>query len=51
MTGNTDEPTRNAALAAGCVAFLRKPFEAEALFEALKKAAASHVADRWSSTV
>jgi FixJ family two-component response regulator len=50
MTGNSDERTRNAATAAGCVAYLHKPFAAEALFEALKKAAASRCSDRWLST-
>jgi len=50
MTAESNEPTRNAATAAGCVAYLHKPFAAEALFEALKKAAASRPADRWLST-
>jgi FixJ family two-component response regulator len=40
MTANDHESTRIAAKAAGCVAYLRKPFPAEMLIAAIKKAAA-----------
>src|SRR5262249_23530618 len=39
MTGLDDEVIRGQAVAAGGVAFLRKPFPAKVLFEAIKKAA------------
>src|SRR5262249_24001158 len=39
MTGLDDEIIRSQAVAAGGVAFLRKPFPAKKLFEAIKKAA------------
>jgi FixJ family two-component response regulator len=39
MTGLDDEVIQRQALAAGGVAFLRKPFPAKMLFEAIKKAA------------
>lgn len=39
MTGLDDEVIRNQAAAAGGVAFLRKPFPAKMLFDALEKAA------------
>jgi FixJ family two-component response regulator len=38
MTGLDDEVVRNQAAAAGGVAFLRKPFPAQTLFDAIKKA-------------
>jgi FixJ family two-component response regulator len=38
MTGLDDEPIRRQANAAGCVAFLRKPFPAKILVDAIKKA-------------
>ena len=38
MTALDDEATREQALKAGCVAFLRKPFQARQLIEAIKKA-------------
>jgi FixJ family two-component response regulator len=38
MTGNADSAVREAALASGCIAFLTKPFSAQELMEALKKA-------------
>jgi len=50
MTAESNERTRNDATAAGCVDYLHKPFAAEALFEALQKAAASRCSDRWLST-
>jgi FixJ family two-component response regulator len=39
MTADDHESTRLAAKAAGCVAYLRKPFPAEKLIAAIKKAA------------
>jgi FixJ family two-component response regulator len=39
MTADDHESTRIAAKAAGCVAYLRKPFPAEKLIAAIKKAA------------
>ena len=38
MTALEDEAMREQALKAGCVAFLRKPFQARQLLEAIKKA-------------
>jgi len=38
MTALDDEAVRKQALNAGCVAFLRKPFQARQLLEAIKKA-------------
>jgi FixJ family two-component response regulator len=38
MTGLDDEVVRNQAAAAGGVAFLRKPFPAQTLFDAIEKA-------------
>jgi FixJ family two-component response regulator len=38
MTALDDESARQQALNAGCVAYLRKPFPAHLLFEALNKA-------------
>jgi FixJ family two-component response regulator len=40
MTAIDDEAMRQQALASGCIAFLKKPFPAYLLFEALDKAAA-----------
>jgi FixJ family two-component response regulator len=40
MTADDDEPTRIAANAAGCVAYLHKPFPAQMLIDAIEKAAA-----------
>ena len=40
MTADDDEPTRTAANAAGCVAYLHKPFPAQMLIDAIEKAAA-----------
>ena len=40
MTGNEDPAVRKAALDSGCVAFLTKPFSAQALIDPLKKASA-----------
>jgi FixJ family two-component response regulator len=37
VTGSDDERVRRRALEAGCVAFLRKPFSADSLMEALAK--------------
>lgn len=39
MSGLVDDATRRLALAAGCVALLRKPFPARQLVDAVKKAA------------
>jgi FixJ family two-component response regulator len=38
MTGADDETTRQEALAAGCVAFLRKPVEGRVLINAIRQA-------------
>jgi FixJ family two-component response regulator len=38
MTGLDDEAISEQALKAGCVAFLRKPFQARQLIDAIKKA-------------
>ena len=38
MTALDDEAVRKQALKAGCVAFLRKPFQARQLIDAIKKA-------------
>lgn len=38
MTGNEDPAIRKAALDSGCIAFLTKPFSAQALIELLKRA-------------
>ena len=40
MTGNEDPAVRKAALDSGCIAFLTKPFSAQALIEPLKQASA-----------
>jgi len=41
MTPDDNESTCTAAKAAGCVAYLRKPFPAQTLLDAIKKAAAA----------
>jgi FixJ family two-component response regulator len=41
ITARTDEQTRRRAQQAGVVAYLRKPFEEEALLEAIRRAVAS----------
>jgi FixJ family two-component response regulator len=38
MTGNDDEATRNDAVDAGCIAYLRKPFARDVLLDAIGKA-------------
>jgi FixJ family two-component response regulator len=38
ITGNDSEGTRRAAMEAGCIAYLAKPFSAETLMNALEKA-------------
>jgi DNA-binding response OmpR family regulator len=38
MTANDDEATRNYAVDAGCIAYLRKPFAARDLLDAIGKA-------------
>ena len=38
MTALDDEAMRERAIKAGCVAFLRKPFQADQLIDAIKKA-------------
>ena len=38
MTGNDDEATRNDALDAGCITYLRKPFARDVLLDAIGKA-------------
>ena len=40
MTANDNEATRNDAVDAGCIAYLRKPFAREVLLDAIKKAVA-----------
>jgi FixJ family two-component response regulator len=40
MTAHDDEAIRRQALKAGCVAYLRKPFQGRQLIEAIEKAAA-----------
>ena len=40
ITGNDNPAVREAALASGCIAFLTKPFSAQALIDPLKKASA-----------
>ena len=40
ITGNDNHATRMAALASGCVAYLTKPFTAQALIEPIERAAA-----------
>jgi FixJ family two-component response regulator len=40
MTANDNETTRNDAVNAGCIAYLRKPFAAHVLLDAIKKAVA-----------
>jgi FixJ family two-component response regulator len=41
ITGNDNPATRMAAMASGCLAYLTKPFVAEALIEPVNKAAES----------
>ena len=41
MTGDTDPAVRKAALDTGCIAFLTKPFAAQALIEPIKRASAA----------
>jgi FixJ family two-component response regulator len=38
MTGNDSLDVQKAALASGCIAFLKKPFAAQELIEPLRKA-------------
>jgi FixJ family two-component response regulator len=40
MTANDDEATRNEAMVAGCIAYLRKPFAQHVLLNAISKAVA-----------
>ena len=40
MTASDDEATRNEAMDAGCIAYLRKPFEGHVLLDVIRKAAA-----------
>src|SRR3984893_17241847 len=40
MTANDDEATRNEAVDAGCIAYLRKPFARHVLLDAIGKAVA-----------
>jgi FixJ family two-component response regulator len=40
MTANDDEATRNEAVDAGCIAYLRKPFARQVLLNAIGKAVA-----------
>ncbi|MBT1517353.1 response regulator [Bradyrhizobium sp. SRL28] len=40
MTANDEEATRNEAMDAGCIAYLRKPFAQHVLLNAISKAAA-----------
>ena len=41
ITGNDSDATRMAALASGCLAYLTKPFSAQALIEPIQRAAAA----------
>jgi CheY-like chemotaxis protein len=41
MTANDDEATRNEAVDAGCIAYLRKPFARHVLLDAIGKAVAA----------
>ena len=41
ITGNTDPAVRGAAVDAGCIAFLTKPFSSRSLIEPLEKALAA----------
>ncbi|MFK4508442.1 response regulator [Bradyrhizobium daqingense] len=41
ITGNDSPANRSAAIASGCVAYLTKPFSAEALIERVTRAAAA----------
>jgi FixJ family two-component response regulator len=49
ITGNDRETTRKAALDAGCVAYLPKPFSAESLVEAVQNASTNSSAAFHSS--
>ena len=40
MTANDDKVTRNAAVDAGCIAYLGKPFARDVLLDAIGKAVA-----------
>ena len=40
MTANDDEATRNEAMDAGCIAYLRKPFASHVLLDAIREAVA-----------
>jgi DNA-binding response OmpR family regulator len=40
MTGKDEEATRNEAVDAGCIAYLRKPFAGHLLLDAIGKAVA-----------
>ena len=40
MTGNNNDATRNEAMDAGCIAYLRKPFAQNVLLNAISKAVA-----------
>jgi FixJ family two-component response regulator len=40
MTGNDSDATRTTAMASGCLAYLTKPFPAQALIEPIQRAAA-----------
>ena len=40
MTGNDYDTTRNEAMDAGCIAYLRKPFARQVLLDAIEKAGA-----------
>jgi FixJ family two-component response regulator len=46
ITARTDEQTRRRAQQAGVVAYLRKPFEEEALLEAIRRAVASTMSQK-----
>ena len=39
VTANDSEHARRAAIDAGCIAYLRKPFAAQSLFDAIRRAA------------
>ena len=46
MTGHDDATIESQAVAAGAIAFLRKPFPAETLIDAIKKAVATNYPPR-----
>jgi len=43
VTGKDNHATRMAAMASGCIAYLKKPFTAQSLIEPIERAFAGHV--------